>query len=253
MLLAVDVGNTHTVVGLYSDDKLLDHWRIATNAERTSDEHALMISEFLSLHGYEFEDIKGIAVCSGVPTLTAAMREMTERYFTFSPVVLEPGTKTGMSVLYDNPNLVGPDRIADAVAAYDLYGGPAIVVDFGTATVFDAITSKGEYLGGAIVPGIEISLEALYSRSSLLRRIELVEPASAIGRNTVESIQSGVMFGYTEMVDGLCRRIQVELGDSTVVATGGLGGLITPLSEEIDHYDPWLTLHGLRLIYDKNQ
>jgi type III pantothenate kinase len=148
---------------------------------------------------------------------------------------------------------VGPDRIADAVAACDLYGAPTIVVDFGTATVFDAITPNGEYLGGAIIPGIEISLEALYSRSSLLRRIELVEPRSAIGRSTVESIQSGVMFGYTEMVDGLCRRIQAELGDSTVVATGGLGGLITPLSNEIDHYDPWLTLHGLRLIYEKNQ
>ncbi len=252
MLLAIDVGNTQTVIGLYSGAELVDHWRIATNAERTSDEHALVISEFLALDGFAFEDIKGLAVCSGVPPLTAAMREMAERYFTFSPVVLEPGTKTGMPVLYENPREVGPDRIANAVGAYDLYAGPTIVVDFGTATVFDAISTKGEYLGGAIIPGIEISLEALYGRASLLRRVELVEPKNVIGRSTVESIQSGAVYGFSGMVESMCRRIEAELGDCTVVATGGLGELMAPLSDTIDHVEPWLTLHGLRLVWERN-
>jgi type III pantothenate kinase len=253
MLLAMDVGNTQTVVGLYSDAELLDHWRIATNAERTSDEHALLIGEFLAFHGFSFDDdVKGVVICSGVPRLKAALREMTERYFGFSPLVLEPGIRTGMPVLYDDPKEVGPDRIADAVAAYDLYGGPTIVVDFGTATVFDAISARGEYLGGAIIPGIEVSLDALYGRASLLRRVELVEPRNVIGRTTVESIQSGVLYGYTALVDGLCHRIEKELGPSTVVATGGLSEVIAPLSEAIMHEEPWLTLHGLRLVFQRN-
>src|SRR6266545_2457435 len=206
MLLAIDVGNTQTVIGLFGregrDDPnlvargtgperdLLDHWRIATSAERTSDELALLVQEFLGFHGFSFEeDVDGVALCSSVPSITAAVREMTQRYFGFPALVVEPGIKTGMPILYENPKEVGADRIADAVAAFDLYGGPTIVVDFGTATVFDAISEKGEYLGGAIIPGIEISLEALYSRASLLRRIELVQPASVIGRSTVESLQ----------------------------------------------------------------
>ena len=252
MLLAIDVGNTQTVVGLYDGAELVDHWRIATNADRTSDEHALLISEFLSLEGFAFEDVKGIVVSSGVPPIRAFLREMTERYFGFAPLVLEPGVRTGMPILYDNPKDVGPDRIADAVAAFDIYGGPAIVVDFGTATVFDAISAKGEYMGGAIVPGIEISLDALYGHASLLRRVELVEPRSVIGASTIESIQSGVLYGYTAMVDGLCRRIEDELGECAVIATGGLASLIAPLSEMIEHEEPWLTLHGLRLLYEKN-
>lgn len=255
MLLAIDVGNTQTVVGLYAEEQLLDHWRVATNAERTSDEHALLISEFLGFHGFSFDDdVQGIALCSGVPRLTAALREMTERYFGFSPLVLEPGVKTGMPILYDNPREVGPDRIADAVAAFDLYGGPTIVVDFGTATVFDAISPKGEYLGGAIIPGIEISLDALYGRAAGLRRVELVEPRSVIGRSTIESIQSGAVYGFSGMVESMCRRIEAEIGEAcTVVATGGLGGLMTPLSDTIQYHEPWLTLHGLRLIYEKNR
>jgi type III pantothenate kinase len=255
VLLVIDVGNTQTVIGLFDGDELLDHWRVATNVERTSDEHALLINEFLGFHGFSFDDdVGGIALCSGVPRLTAAIREMSERYFGFSPLVVGPGVKTGMPILYDNPKEVGPDRICDAVAAYAAYGGPTIVVDFGTATVFDAISAKGEYLGGAIIPGIEISLEALYGRASLLRRVELVEPPSVIGRSTVESIQSGAVYGFSGMVEAMCRRIEDELGGPcTVVATGGLGGLMAPLSKTIQHYEPWLTLQGLRLIHEKNR
>ena len=254
MLLAIDVGNTQTVIGLYSDDELLDHWRIHTQRERTSDELALMVQEFLGFHGFSFdEDVEGIAVSSGVPRITAALRDLTERYFGFPPVVLGPGVKTGMPILYDDPTAVGPDRIADAVAAFSLYGGPAIVVDFGTATVFDGVSAKGEYLGGAIVPGVEISLEALYAQASLLRRVELVEPRAAIGRSTAESLQAGTLYGFAALVDGLVDRFQDELGVSTVVATGGLAPLIAPHTRTIQHTDPWLTLHGLRIIYEKNR
>jgi type III pantothenate kinase len=266
MLLAVDVGNTQTVIGLYgqedgaasigtgADRDLLDHWRIATSAERTSDELALMVQEFLGFHGFSFdEDVDGVALCSSVPSITAAVREMTARYFGFAAVVVEPGVKTGMPILYDNPKEVGADRIADAVGAYDLYGGPTIVVDFGTATTLEAISAKGEYLGGAILPGIEISLDALFGRAAALRRVELVEPRSVIGKNTVESIQSGAVYGFAAQVDGIATRIEAEIGDATVVATGGLAGLITPFSESIQFHEPWLTLHGLRLIFEKNQ
>jgi type III pantothenate kinase len=253
MLLVIDVGNTQTVIGLYDDVDLLDHWRIATNAERTSDEHALLFAQFLEQHGFSFDDdITGIAVSSVVPRLTAALREMTDRYFRFDPVVIEPGIKSGVPILYDSPREVGADRIANAVGTLDLYGGPAVVVDFGTATTFDAISADGEYLGGAIVPGIEISMDALFARAAWLRRVELVEPRNVIGRSTVESIEAGVVYGTVALVDGMVRRFEDELGKSTVVATGGLGGLIAPLSDTIQHHEPWLTLHGLRLIHQKN-
>ena len=254
MLLVIDVGNTVTVVGLYSGVDLVDHWRVATNAERTSDEHALLVSELLGFQGFDIDDVKGVAFCSGVPRLTATLREMSERYFGGTPLVVEPGVKTGMPIRYDNPKEVGPDRIADAVAAHDLYGGPTIVVDFSTATVFDAISANGEYLGGAIIPGVEISLDALFERAAGLRRVELVEPRSVIGRSTVESVQSGAVYGFTSMVEGMCRRIEDELGgDCTIVATGSPGGLLPVLSDTIDHFEPWLTLHGLRLIHERNQ
>jgi type III pantothenate kinase len=268
MLLAIDVGNTQTVVGLYdldreddanlsrraADTHLLDHWRVATNVERTADEHALVIQEFLGFHGFSWDsDIRGLAVCSSVPRVTGALRRMAERYFGFAAIVVEPGVKTGIPILYDNPKEVGADRIADAVAAFDLFGGPTIVVDFGTATTFEAISANGEYLGGAIFPGIDVSLDALFARAAALRRVELVEPRAVIGRSTIESMQSGAIYGYTSLVDGMVSRIEAELGtDATCVATGGLSGLITPLSEQIDHHEPWLTLHGLRLIYEKN-
>jgi type III pantothenate kinase len=253
MLLVIDVGNTQTVIGLYGDGDLLDHWRIATNAERTSDEHALLFAQFLEQHGFSFDDdVSGIAVSSVVPRLTAALREMTDRYFRFDPVVIEPGIKSGVPILYDSPREVGADRIANAVGTLDLYGGPAVVVDFGTATTFDAISADGEYLGGAIVPGIEISMDALFARAAWLRRVELVEPRNVIGRSTVESIEAGVVYGTVALVDGMVRRFEDELGKSNVIATGGLGGLIAPLSDTIQHHEPWLTLHGLRLIYQKN-
>jgi type III pantothenate kinase len=257
MLLAIDVGNTQTVIGLYGDGarshELTDHWRVATKAERTSDEHALLIQEFLSFSGHEWRTaITGVAISSGVPMVTYELRRMCERYLDIEPVVLGTGVKTGMPVLYDNPKEVGADRIANAVGAFDLYGGPTIVVDFGTATTFDIISAKGEYLGGAIVPGIEISLDALFGRAAALRRVELVEPRSVIGKTTVESVQSGVIYGYSALVDGMCDRIEEQIGDSTVLATGGLADLIAPVAESIEHTEPWLTLHGLRLIWEKN-
>jgi type III pantothenate kinase len=254
MLLAIDVGNTNTVVGMYDDVELVDHWRIATNAERTSDEMGLLFTQLIDLHGLTFDEhVTGVAICSGVPRVTAALRDMTERYAGFAPLVLGPGVKSGMPILYEDPKEVGPDRIADAVGAYDLYGGPTIVVDFGTANTIEAVSAKGEYMGGAIFPGIEISLDALFGRASLLRRVELVEPRNVIGKTTMESIQSGVVYGYAAQVDGLVRRFQKELGDCSVVATGGLAELIMPVSETIEHHEPWLTLHGLRIVWQRNQ
>jgi type III pantothenate kinase len=266
LLLAIDVGNTQTVIGLYgqeeghpttgtgADRDLLDHWRIATSPQRTSDELALVIQEFLAFHGFSFDDdIDGVALCSSVPSITAAVREMTTRYFGFAAVVVEPGVKTGMPILIDNPREVGADRVADAVAAYDLYGGPTIVIDFGTATTMEAVSANGEYLGGAIMPGIEISLEALFSRAAALRKVELVEPRSVIGKNSVEAMQSGAIYGFAAQIDGMTERIKKELGAATVVATGGLATLMTPFASSIDELEPWLTLHGLRLIFEKNQ
>ena len=252
MLLAVDAGNTQTVVGVYRGDQLVDHWRTATNSERTSDEHALLVAQFLGLVGSSFSEVSGMAVSSSVPRLTAALREMGERYLRGPVIVLGPGTRSGMPILYDNPKDVGADRIANAVGAYDRYGGPTIVVDFGTATTVDAVSARGEYLGGAILPGIEISLDALFARAAALRRVDLAEPRNVIGRSTIESIQSGTLYGFASAVDGLCRRFQAELGESTIVATGGLSPLLAPVSDCIGLQDPWLTLHGLRLLYEKN-
>ncbi len=254
MLLAIDTGNTQTVIGLFDGTELADHWRIATAAERTSDELALMIQQFLGFHGFSFDDqITGVAVCSGVPRITASLRDMTRRYFGFEALIIEPGVRTGMPILYDNPKEVGPDRIADAVAAYEKYGGPTVVVDFGTANTIEAISEKGEYLGGAIIPGIEISLDALFGRAAALRRVELVPPRNVIGKSTVESIQSGAIYGFSGQVDAMVDRFQEELGDCTVVATGGLAELIIPHSRTIEHYEPWLTLEGLRIIWERNR
>ena len=258
MLLVVDCGNTQTVIGLYEDPggsaDLVDHWRLSTNADRTSDELALLVQEFLGFHGYRFDkDVHGVAVSSGVPPVTAALRDMARRYFGDAPlVVIEPGVKTGMPILYEDPREVGADRIANAVGALARFKPPIVAVDFGTATTFDAITSKGEYAGGAIVPGIEISLDALYARAARLFRVELTEPRRVIGKTTVESIQSGAIYGYSALVDGLVRRMEDELGSSTVVATGGLAGVIGPLCATIQHLEPELTLTGLRVIFEKN-
>jgi type III pantothenate kinase len=273
MLLAIDVGNTETVVGLFSlgpgDDPpassrpappappepagLWHHWRLSTVDNRTPDEHALLLSELLTLDRMEIADVvTGMAVTSSVPRVTTALRQMASRWFDVPCVVLGPGVRSGMPILYDNPKEVGADRVANAIGAYDLYGGPCIVVDLGTATTFDAISTEGEYLGGAIAPGIAISMDALFREAAALPRVELVEPRSVIGKSTVESIQSGALYGYVAQVDGMCRRISDELGPATVVATGGLSEMIAPLSQVVDHREPWLTLHGLRLVYERN-
>jgi type III pantothenate kinase len=274
MLLAIDVGNTQTVIGLFAlDDEpngnriestdasasrftggLVDHWRIATMPERTADELVLVLQEFLGFHGYAFdEDVDGVAISSVVPRCTAAYRELVTKYFGFRPVIIEPGVKTGMPILTENPREVGADRIANAVATLSEFGGPAIVIDFGTATTFDALSAKGEYLGGAIAPGLDISLDALYTRAAALRRVEIIEPRSVIGRTTIQSIQSGAVFGTAGMVDGICHRIVDDLGGRpTIVATGGLAPLIAPHTTVIDHVEPWLTLHGLRVVFERN-
>ena len=267
MLLAIDVGNTQTVIGLFGDPEddlptaasrcevgLLDNWRIATVADRTSDEQILMIQEFLGFHGFSFEDdIDAIVISSVVPRCTAAFREMTEKYFGFRPLVIEPGVKTGMAVLTENPREVGADRIANAVAAVDVYGGPVVVIDFGTATTYDAVSADGDLLGCAIAPGIDISLDALYQRADALRRVELAEPRSVVGRTTVEAIQSGAVYGFAGQVDGITDRMIEAIGDATVVATGGLASSISPYTRTVQYIEPWLTLHGLRLIHERNQ
>jgi type III pantothenate kinase len=253
MLLAIDTGNTQTVIGLFDGAELADHWRIATVASRTSDELALMIQQFLGFHGFSFDDqVTGVAICSGVPSVTAALRQMTSRYFGFDALVIEPGVRSGMPILYDNPKEVGPDRIANAVGAYDLYGGPTIVVDFGTATTVEAISAGGEYLGGAIFPGVEIAMDALFGRAAGLRRVELQAPKHVIGKSTAESIQSGAMYGFSAQVDGLVDRFVAELGACTVISTGGLADLISPHTRTVQHYEPWLTLYGLRIIFERN-
>ena len=259
MLLAIDTGNTQTIIGTFAarsdgrfEPDVSHHWRIATNAERTSDEMALLVAQLLDLRGLDIgTSITGVAISSVVPHLTAALREMCERYFNVPTLVLEPGVRTGVPILYNDPREVGADRVANAVAAYDLYGGPTVVVDFGTATIVDAISSKGEYLGGALFPGIEISLDALFGRAAGLRRVELIEPKHVIGKSTVESIQSGAVYGFAGQVDALVRRFRNELGDSTVVATGQLAEFLAPLTESIEHVEPWLTLFGLRLLFER--
>lgn len=253
MLLAVDVGNTETVLGVFRDEELAWHWRLATVPERTADELALLFGGFLERQGLSFDrHVTGVVISSVVPTATQSLREMVSGYFHFAPVVVEPGVKTGVPVLTDNPREVGADRIVNALAAFSKYGGPAIVVDFGTATTFDAISEGGEYLGGAIAPGIQISARALYERAARLPRIELSAPRSVVGKNTVESLQSGIVFGYSAMVDGMVERMAKELGTPTVIATGGLASIVIEECATIDHHEPWLTLEGLRLVFEKN-
>jgi type III pantothenate kinase len=221
--------------------------------DRTADEHALLVFQLLDLDGIDAtEVVSGVAVTSSVPRVTSSLRQMADRWFDVPCVVLEPGVRSGMPILYDNPKEVGADRIANAIGAYDLYGGPCIVVDLGTATTFDAISAKGEYLGGAIAPGVAISMDALFHHAAALRRVELVEPRSVIGKSTVESLQAGALYGYAEQVDGMCRRIMDELGKCAVVATGGLSDVIAPYTASIEHREPWLTLHGLRIVFERN-
>ncbi|MDP9394372.1 MAG: type III pantothenate kinase [Actinomycetota bacterium] len=258
MLLTVDVGNTHTVLGLFSGDRLLEHWRIATDARRTADELAVVVRGLLTSSGAAAEDqVAGIAVCSTVPSVLHEMRGMCRRYHAHVPtVVVEPGVRTGVPVLTDNPKEVGTDRIVNALAAVHHHGGPAVVVDFGTATTFDAVSRRGEYLGGAIAPGIEISVDALGARGAQLRKVEMARPRSVIGKNTVEALQAGILFGFAGQVDGVVARMTAELADDpddvTVVATGGLAPLVVEESATIDVHDPWLTLRGLQLVFERH-
>ena len=250
MLLAIDVGNTNTVLGMYRGDELAWSWRIKTDARTTADEMALTFRGLLA----DADAVTGIALCSTVPAVLREMRVMLDRYYgDVHTVIVEPGTKTGVPVLTDNPKEVGADRIVNTIAAHHLYGGPCIVVDFGTSTNLDVVSAKGEFLGGALAPGIEISLDALAARAAQLRKVELVAPRSVIGKNTVEALQSGALYGFAGQVDGLVDRIVEELGDVTaVVATGGLAPIVVPESQTITHHDPELTLVGLRLVYEKN-
>jgi type III pantothenate kinase len=254
VLLAIDVGNTETMLGVFDGELLAWHWRMATRPERTADELALLFGGFLEQQGLSFSrQISGVALASVVPDQTQALREMVRNYFHFPPVVVEPGIKTGISVATDNPKEVGADRVVNALAAFTRYGGPCIVVDFGTATTYDAVSAEGQYLGGAIAPGIQVSAAGLFSATARLTRVEVRAPRSAVGKNTVESLQSGLVFGTAAEVDGMVERIRSELGgDPVVVATGGLAGAVVTECRSIQHHDPWLTLEGLRLIYEKN-
>jgi type III pantothenate kinase len=254
MLLTVDVGNTNTVLGIFDKDQLIKSWRVKTDPRTTADELWLQYSALIS--GYT---LTGLAICSTVPATLRELRTMINSYFSnIAITIVEPGTKTGVQLLVDNPKEIGADRIVNTLAAHTLYGGPAIVVDFGTSTNLDVVSPKGEFLGGALAPGIEISVDALAARAAQLRKVELVRPKSVIGKNTVEALQSGTIFGFAGQVDGLVDRITAELAKDyddapTVIATGGLAPLIIGVSETIDEHEPDLTLIGLRLIHEKNQ
>jgi type III pantothenate kinase len=254
MLLAVDVGNTQTVLGVYAGDRLVEHWRAATEAERTGDELAALVTRLLELRDLGFADVTGVCLASSVPLLVRAYEELAERYAQAPLLVLGPGTRTGLPILYDDPREVGPDRIANAVAARERYGAPCIVVDFGTSTNFDAVSSAGEFVGGVLAPGIEVSMEALFRSAARLTKVEFAEPRSVIGKTTASALQSGIVYGFAGQVDGIVRRMRGELGDTApVVATGGLAELIAPHSETIERVDPLLTLDGLRLVWDRNR
>ena len=253
MLLTVDVGNTNTVLGVFQGDDLVRSWRVKTDPRTTSDELWLQYRSLVS--DYE---ITGLSICSTVPATLRELRTMIATYFSDLPTtIVEPGTKTGVPLLVDNPKEIGADRIVNTLAAHTLFGGPAIVVDFGTSTNLDVVSPKGEFLGGALAPGIEISVDALAARAAQLRKVELIRPKNAIGKNTVEALQSGTIFGFAGQVDRLVEKITAELALSydqapTVIATGGLAPLVVDVSESIDEYEPDLTLIGLRLIHEKN-
>lgn len=253
MLLAVDIGNTQTHLGAFRNGKLLEHWRVPTDAQTTADELAASHSVMLRLRGVSFDDISSVIVSSTVPRVTPEYEEMTSRYFGDRCMVVGPSIKTGMPIRTDNPRELGADRLVNAVAAFERLGGPCVVVDFGTAITFDAISAEGEYLGGIIAPGVEISLAALTERAAKLPQIDLGEPERLIGKTTLESIQSGVVFGFASQIDGIVYRLREELGeDLQVIATGGLSSHIVPFCETVEQVDDLLTLEGLRLIHERN-
>tara|TARA_Y100001960_G_C14489295_1_gene735887 strand:- start:95 stop:868 length:774 start_codon:yes stop_codon:yes gene_type:complete len=254
MLLVIDIGNSNNVLGLFSGDRLLTHWRIRTESYRTADEYWVLIKEFILLNKVEAETIDDIIVSCVVPPLVPVLREMGEKYFSCKPLMVGPGIKTGISILYHNPSEVGADRIVNAVAGFSKYKGPLIIVDFGTATTFDVVSAKGEYLGGAIFPGVQISMEALFKNAAKLPRVDLANPERVIGKSTVESIQSGAIHGITGMVTHIVEKMQQELGEKAkVIATGGISNTIVKSIGIFDDVDPFMTLNGLLYLYKLNR
>jgi type III pantothenate kinase len=254
MLLCIDIGNTNVVIGLYQGEELLTHWRVSTDNQKMPDEYGMLLMSLLNYHAIAPGDIDGISLASVVPPMTDIFREMLQTYLRIEPLIIGTGVKTGVAVRYDNPYEVGADRVVNAAAAYRLYGGPACIVDFGTATTFDALSPQGEYLGGAIAPGVRVAAEALFQRTAKLPRIDLQRPPKAIGTNTVDSMRSGILFGYVGLVEGMVARFRRELGPGMrVIATGGLAGFVAKETDIIEVVDPWLTLKGLRIIYTLNE
>jgi type III pantothenate kinase len=260
MLLTLDVGNTNTVLGLYrfASDELITHWRVSTLRTQTADEYGVLFLNLFAMRKVEAGEVSAIIISSVVPPLESTLRQVCERYFNLKPMFVEPGIKTGMPILVDNPTEVGADRLVNSVAAFAKYGGPCVVVDFGTATTFDLVSVKGEYMGGAIAPGLAISAEALFARAARLSRVDVKKPAKVVGTNTVAAVQSGLYYGYIGLVDGILERIlnETRLPDSPapkIIATGGLAHLIVDDSRFIETVDDMLTLDGLRLIYERNR
>jgi type III pantothenate kinase len=254
MFLAIDIGNTNITLGVYDRDRLTATWRIATVHDRMADEYGIMLLQLMAHRGIAPGEVNGAAIASVVPALTGVFRRVCGDYLNHDPLVVDPGVKTGVKVRYENPREVGADRIVDCAAVQAKYGGPACVVDFGTATTFDAISREGDYLGGAIAPGIGIAAEALFSRASKLYRVEIAPPQKAIGPNTVSAMQSGIFYGYVGLVEGLVARFRRELGDDMqVIATGGLAEVVARETAVIQHVDPWLTLEGLKIIFEMNR
>jgi len=254
MLLAIDIGNTNTTFGVFDGEKLRATWRMATGVNQMADEYAALLLNLLHHQGLDTSDIKEVALCSVVPPLLTTFEELCRRYFQVSPLVVGPGVKTGVRIRMDNPREVGTDRIVNAAAAHHLYSGPVIIVDLGTATTFDTVSKEGDYIGGVIAPGIVTAAEALFTKAAALPRVELVRPKQAIGSNTVTAMQSGIVFGYVGLIEGIVTRIQKELEEeATVVATGGYAELIAQETTVIDRVDPNVTLIGLRLIYLLNR
>jgi len=253
-ILAIDIGNTNIVLGVYQGEELIAYWRMATALHRMADENAVLLGAFLTRSGLSFSEIEDGIVSCVVPPLLPVFQEMCQRYMNFTLLVVEPGIRTGMPILYDNPQEVGADRIVNAVAAKELYGTPLIIIDFGTATTFDVVSNEGDYLGGAIAPGVAVASEALVERAAKLPHIELIVPPQAIGKNTTASMQSGIMYGYVSLVEGMVTRLQRELeGEAHVVATGGLAPVIAGQTPVIEAVNQNLTLEGLRLLYNLNR
>jgi len=254
MLLAMDVNNTHIKVGIYREAELLVNWRISTDPDKTADEYAMVLRNLFDYAGFAFPQIHAVAISCVVPPLVDTMDRLCRKYFGLAPLLVGPGIRTGMRILYEDPKAVGADRIVGAIAAYEKYGGPAIVVDFGTATTFTAVSPEGDFLGGAIAPGIGISMEALAEHAAQLRRVELAKPRTIICRNTVTAMQAGIIFGFVGLVEEIVRRMKRELGgQAKVIATGGWAELVVGECRSIDHHDPLLNLDGLRIVYERNR